>query len=712
MDSSPSRRRGVHCPIEGARHLVTGAAALLHLLPWKGIVMAVGFVNAIAELAKVNVFQRDPKTRALETGTFVGRPFYLDYDKAHLLVADSWKNRAGGLPQGTFLLAYYENEDAIEEAILLRVLRPTALPTDRDVISSMVEHYKDDIKTSGKANELDQFTRYEFSFSGLECRVLGTFYLEKHVTLFGADLENFYSAHNYSVIKPHRAVLEFIVNFREGTGVPGKATDVRIGKVRYSSSRRFQTTEPEVPVYVSPQDFLGKRTAMFGMTRTGKSNTVKKVIQATVAMSQQAKSLLAKAAQSDDVLAFDGTGFPKYPVGQIIFDMNGEYANPNLQDEGTAISDLFKNDVLRFSTIVKPGFKVMKVNFFQDIVAGSELIKSHLGTSTGNYIESFRSIDLTRPDDYETNPSAKTRHDRRVAAYLCCLKRAGFAVPEKLSKIRFDGNKDLNRLVQEDGTIDPKKGISFDDAINWFTTIWDNYEQDEYFSKYRREHGHEWADEDLKAILVFLTRKRKPNGSRDVDGYLKLRGVLDLHTPLADQPFEIEIVEHLRSGRIVIIDLSQGDPSIQALYSERICRRVFMDAMDRFVRTRPNNFIQFYFEEAHNLFPKREDRDLSLIYNRVAKEGAKLNIGLLYATQEVSSISSNILKNTQNWFIAHLNNDDETREIKKYYDFGDFSEGLVRFSASSDKGFVRMKTYSNPFVVPVQIDRFPANASE
>ena len=136
----------------------------------------IGFVDAIAQLANVDLFERDPKTKAVKTGQFVGRPFHLDYDKASVLVADSWKDKAGGLPQGAFLLAYYENEDDVSETVLLRVLRPTSLPTDRDVISSMVEYYKDDLKTAGKDNQLDQYTRYEFSFSGLECRVLGTFY--------------------------------------------------------------------------------------------------------------------------------------------------------------------------------------------------------------------------------------------------------------------------------------------------------------------------------------------------------------------------------------------------------------------------------------------------------------------------------------------------------------------------------------------------------
>lgn len=665
------------------------------------------FTDVMQKIAKVDLFKRNEQTGELLTGIFVGRPFGIDYGKAHILVADSWKQKAKGIPQGAFLLAYYENEEDVSEALLLRVIGPTKLPTDMEVISSMVEYYKDNLKTSGKNSQLDTFTRYEFSFSGVECRILGTFYRDpKNQTKFGADVENFYSAHNYVVIKPNGSVLELIANFREGE-VVGTPTDIKIGRVRYSSSKRFQEQEENVSVYVNAKDFLGKRTAMFGMTRTGKSNTVKKIIQASVAMSEKAihKADKLNDEKINEIEAISKNGLPYFPAGQIIFDINGEYANPNLQDQGTAISELFSKLVTRYSVLQKKDFKVLKVNFYNDIVSGFELIKSQLDSDTADYVKSFLSVDLSEPEE-KTDFSAQTRYGRIKAAYLCSLWRAGFRVPENF-KIKFDGESTtLNGLAKEGG-IDPSKGISLQEAVNWFTAVWENYDDEDFFKNYKKKKGHEWADEDLKALLVFLTRKSKPGGSSTINGYLKLRSVQHLHTETVGKPFEKEIVEELRKGGIVIVDLSQGDTEIQRLYSERICRHIFADAMSRFVRARPNNFVQFYFEEAHNLFPKKDDKDLSQIYNRLAKEGAKLNIGLTYATQEVSSISSNILKNTQNWFIAHLNNDDETKEIKKYYDFGDFVESLVRFSEKNDKGFVRMKTYSNPFVVPVQVDRFP-----
>jgi DNA helicase HerA-like ATPase len=666
-------------------------------------------MDTVNKLTSADLFERN-KDGVIASGVYVGRPFQINFDRMMVLMADAWKQQARGIPQGSLLLAYYENEQSVSEALLLRVIADAKLPTDDDMIKSMVEYYKDGLRTSGEKTQLDSFTRYEFSFSGCECRILGAFYKDRSGSLqFGADVENYYAANNYSVFKPSPKFLEMIVNIRDGS-VIGKPTDIKIGTVRFSSTRRFQEIEPNVPVYVTPSDFLGKRTALFGMTRTGKSNTVKKIIEATVAMSEKAKGDLTKILPRDFSKYLDpltSNAVPVFPVGQIIFDVNGEYANSNMQDAGTAIYEIYKSKTVRYSVLEKPDFKVMKVNFYQDVAGGFGLVQSHLREVSGDYVQSFVAVDLTEPD--KSDKSATTRHQRKIAAYLCCLHRAGFAPPAKF-KIKFEGHAEINKLVRQENPIDPSKGITLEEAVIWWTRVWDNYDTAPFFANYKTKRGREWADEDLKAILTVLSRKKKSADTPTLSGYTKLRELNKLHTSTLDKPFSIEILERLRAGEIVIVDLSQGDPEIQRLYSERICRQIFSDCMERFISQKPNNFLQFYFEEAHNLFPKREDKDLSQIYNRIAKEGAKLNIGMIYATQEVSSISANILKNTQNWFIAHLNNEDETREIKKYYDYADFAGALARFSAAIDKGFVRMKSYSNPFVVPVQIDRFAAKA--
>lgn len=693
-------------------------------------------MQSLKELAQIDILIKGKKQE-----NFIGRPFYIDYNKVLIMTCDAWKAKVNGIPQGSFLLAFYDGEEGVEEALLLRAIAPTKLPTDEDNIRSMIAYYKDNMETAGRAgteskSKLDQFTRYEFAFSGLECSILGVFYRTKESqTEFGADLENFYSANNYKIYKATDEVLQVIVNQRDDRNIiAGNDSEFKIGYVRYSSSRRFQSELENVPVWISPKDFLGKRTALFGMTRTGKSNSVKKIIQGTTDFSSKAtenleadiskiktnkatklnstkNSLFEKEEQEFTnglMKPFTKEDAPKYPVGQIIFDINGEYANANMQDEGTAIFEIYKNLVTRFSTVEKDGFEIMKVNFFTDIGAGFELIKNYYQAKKEtniDYLNNFLAINLEKPDE-DDDFSAKKRYNRLLAAYLACLKKAGFETPKDF-KIKFAGAEKLNELS---GGIIPDNGISLEETDRWFSAVWKNYETEPYLKDYpKKNKGSEWANEDLKNVIAFLTRQKKSSSSNLVSGFLKLKvkELIDLHSSVSLNAFESTITNLLRKGEIVIVDLSQGNPIIQKLYSERICKEIFVNSMDNFVNMRPNNFIQFYFEEAHNLFPKKDDKDLSDIYNRIAKEGAKLNLGMLYATQEVSSISSNILKNTQNWFIAHLNNEDEIREIKKYYDFSDFTQSLVRFSATNDKGFVRMKTYTNPFVVPVQIGLFP-----
>ena len=128
-------------------------------------------------------------------------------------------------------------------------------------------------------------------------------------------------------------------------------------------------------MYVRAPDFAGKRTALFGMTRTGKSNTVKKIIQACVEMSSNAPSKLDKTSEKpDEVLnPFTETGYPKYPIGQIIFDINGEYANPNLQTRAPRYSIYTLTKQFDIRRLKKPDFEFLRVNFYNEIENGFEL---------------------------------------------------------------------------------------------------------------------------------------------------------------------------------------------------------------------------------------------------------------------------------------------------------------------------------------------------
>ena len=55
--------------------------------------------------------------------------------------------------------------------------------------------------------------------------------------------------------------------------------------------------------------------------------------------------------------------------------------------------------------------------------------------------------------------------------------------------------------------------------------------------------------------------------------------------------------------------------------------------------------------------------------------------------------------------MTHLNNTDETRQLAKFNDFGDFTDGII---AVNEPGYVKMRTLSSRFTVPVQIDIFEA----
>ena len=669
----------------------------------------------------------------------------LDYAEATVLVHDSLRKTVGGLPLGCFLIATRigasETPDPADEdtsLILLRVIGQSALPNKSDTESWKFDAALRSIDSGDQwdaDSKSDQFTKNLLRHAGVRCSVLGTFrYIEqdKRWNLqFGADISNFYSGQGMKIYKPMGTALKEIVNFTKpmGTSHPLAGRPVKIGRVRYASSEiAIDVSRENVPVVIEPTDMVARRTALFGMSRSGKSNTIKTLASALFKLRE-----------------FDAE---KGKVGQLIFDVNGEYCNDNPQDEGCLrnISD----DVVTYGLFKHPNDekrRLIKINFFGENVqdwadpdavvaslsmlyAGKSVIDDHLREqSEAQYVRNFVTTSLEQ-SFLEWTRGDQTRYKRNISVYRAILHGAGFESPGSMNRVRIKGmfNDQLRNAMHAIGESEfTRAATTFgEDSVTWndyFSAIRTLYDfmlgskidrYNQFNDSYRQDHrdNKDWHDDTLKGLLSIL---QYPGGVN------KVRELKTRHNPDVESDYSTEIVDVLVQGKLVIIDQSIGSPDEIRISAERIMWELFnrqkevftnpkRDSSGELIRDESGNIalphdVIVFVEEAHNLLPARNE-DLTSIWARIAKEGSKFRIGLVYSTQEPSSILSNILKNTDNWFVAHLNNQDEIRELRKYYDFVLFADQILKVP---DTGFVRMRCLSNPYIVPVQIDKFVAD---
>lgn len=684
---------------------------------------------------------------------FVGYIYSMNFSEALILTNDAFKEKVSGIPHNSFLVATSINPKSIStnsdwdrEVILLRVLGPSSLPFESDFIKTRIEHHQrrtvDEMYSTDVLDGLDVLTHSELQAGGLTCRVLGTFFIDNGHLRLGSDIENYMSSCRLRVFKPRGDALGKIVNhvneevqkkaLEEAikSGFQTMPSPIEIGTVRYTSTARLHRSEDEtlVPVNIQPTDFLARRTAILGMTRTGKSNTLKTTVSA-VAMSA----------------AKDST-----PVGQIIFDINGEYANANQQDDGSSIADVFSDAVIRYRGIETKGdFKDLRNNFYERPDIGLNIIQDILKDENISandmkiLISSFSLDEL--PDD--ADKSEISRHERNTAAFKALLSVRGFEVPTA-HKVKFSVSAQVKRQILEHvypqdvselaeslghkptqeelkikaNSFFPKydQGVSLSEAVKFFKDareadkeIRKAYEDAKKQNKIKGEkfptglyaalrsstHSDDWLDDNLKAVTNLIVGKNESDMPIRVKSYLG--PIAQYHSPVRKGEVENEIYDFLAQGKIVILDLSVGTETVRKAMSLRIASTILKRSMHKFHSGEQNTNIVIYVEEAHNLIGKKDD--LIGVWPRIAKEGAKAKIAFVYATQEPSSIHPNILANTENWFVTHLNNEDELRSLGKFYDFKDFHMSL---KTAQDVGFARIKTLSSPFVVPTQIHRF------
>ena len=671
---------------------------------------------------------------------YIGDLITLDYGHADILVHDTQRSRANGIPHGCLLLATRITPADLSEKklpkdpslLLIRVSESARLRSDADLEIARLEAVKranDTDRTYDESGHTDQFTLNMLRYSGIRCRILGTFRAcesgsdDEWVIHYGSDISNFNAGQGMKIYKPSGPSLERIVNRRRIE--KDSSSERKVGRLRYSAAIMEADTPEAVPVLIQASDFIAQRTALFGMTRTGKSNTTKTI----------AKALFELRSEDGGVR-----------VGQLIFDPNGEYANDNPQDQGCLRNLQYENSeyeghVQTYGSHEHPHDPeriITKFNFYgaqepqspparerdleqllHSLYQGKQIIDDALAEETAGYVTDFRNarLDDIRGAVGERAHGEYTRFRRRLFIYRCMLASAGFEPPEQLPNANGLFSKEIRELMNKSpetaqyvSLLDGTGGqMGWDVAGNFVRAFaqWTKASEFEGFDRnYAGKHqGRNWSDSHLKGLLQIY------DGTR---GLAMTRNARVWHDLSSDEDYAEAVVRQVRDGKLVIVDQLLGDPDLNRQAAERIVRGLFKAQQQNFVNAkvdpdtgeivRPPHVI-IYAEEAHTLLPRSSEDDNTNIWARIAKEGAKFNIGMVYSTQEPSSIQANILKNTENWFIAHLNNTDETNQISKFNDFKDFAGGIMNVS---EKGLVKMRTQSSYFTIPVQIDEFKA----
>ena len=196
------------------------------------------------------------------------------------------------------------------------------------------------------------------------------------------------------------------------------------------------------------------------------------------------------------------------------------------------------------------------------------------------------------------------------------------------------------------------------------------------------------ADGDpWKSALPIFTQV---NQGRAVSGYTKLKPLESFHTPSSRVDYRDEIYRELVRGRIVIVDLHLGPDATIRQLSENLAGHLMERQTEAFTSGNEPPLIQVALEEAHNLFSSERYKDDLDVWVRMAKQASKLKIGMLYATQEVTGVDHQVLANTKNWVVAHLNNSREVNELARFYDFKAFGDAII---SHEDKGYVRLENH-------------------
>ena len=520
----------------------------------------------------------------------------------------------------------------------------------------------------------------------VQYEVLGAFVADRETGTprFSGDPGALGALEQYCVFVPPPPLLDILTN-----GVVNPLQRIEFGTLR--SSETQSTGSNAQQILLSMLDIRGKRTAVFGKTRLGKSNAVKLVVQGMLDVTQESQN-----------------------VGQLIFDVNGEYANDNPQDGNQSIASIYVSRCLVYHLTPRGGNghgRLLRFNFYEqsDKALGifRELLPPDMAQS--EYVQPLlncRIPALTRlPEEAD---ELVMRRVRKIMLLWTLLDAAGFEFnQDKLLKIlaelgiRQPFNPQLPQALRNNvyqsilHKPTPPAPNNFRDMATEMMGVARfmlDYENDPALVR----KDEPLFDLDERVMAQFL------NPSSSAGPYV-LRACLPFHSCDGDN-FVTEVLAALDTGKTAIIDLGSASEQIVRYFSRTLSTAVFQTQEAKFVsNTLHGRFVQIYFEEAHMIFPQSTG-PVTDIYSRFAKEGAKFNIGIAYSTQSPSTVNKDLLGQTENFFIGHLSSRTETEMLSSVqHAFRGLEDDIMHWRTP---GLMRVLTYSHRYPLPVQVARF------
>ena len=516
---------------------------------------------------------------------------------------------------------------------------------------------------------------------------------------FSRDVGQIRGALHHHVFMPTSDLLDFIVN-----GTLGEGFKIQFGLLRQAESVTMGSG-PQSPMFVHMPDIRGKRTAMFGKTRLGKSNAVKLLMQ----------GMLEMTASSQD-------------VGQLVFDVNGEYANDNPQDGNRSIASIYeqRSDVYFLAhrgmddKISSPR-RYIRYNFYERTSdcgrLMAELLDSGvLDNESLRYLLQLEFPDFSSYVNNHTPGNTNMRLLRRIQLLWTILYAAGFSYSEdKLVKVsggKWKPGDLFNPRFSQPLRMAMYQSIAGKPVPRMPANLKEMAREMEIYARFALSYQN---DPNLIEGGVPLVEKEEEIAMRFIVpelgvGPRMLASCIPYHSEDATD-FLNDIIRSLDQGRTVIVDLGSANQTVLQFFSRTLSVAVFRHQEAKFVTNQlKGRFVQLYFEEAHMIFPANKPGQVTDIYSRFAKEGAKFHIGIVYSTQSPSTVNSELLSQTENFFIGHISNKREFELLGEVQNtFASIGETVLKYR---QPGYMQVLTHSHRYVVPVQARVFNGSSVE